>query len=104
MARRSSPARPDRTRSTPAAPPTASPQHRPADQHRPRPQGQGLDHVGAAADAAVHVDLAAVADRGRHLGQGVGGGDHGVELAAAVVGHDHPGRARVQAGQGVVAA
>ena len=97
--------RPERTRSTPADPATGqAPEDRAADQDGAGAQGEGLEDVGAAADAAVDVDLDPVADRGGDLGEGVGGGDGGVELAAAVVGDHHPGGAGVHAGDRVVGA
>ena len=43
------------------------PEHRPADEHGPRPEGQRLEHVRAAAHAPVDVDLDAVAHRLDHL-------------------------------------
>src|SRR5205814_7789879 len=51
--------------------------------------GQGGDDVGAASDAGVHEDFHAVAHAVGDRRQGVEGCRHVVELAAAVVRHDH---------------
>ena len=78
----------------PASPPVAKPPlDRPTDEHGARAEGQRLEHVGAAADAAVEVDLArrppASATTGNDLGQRVERRDRAVHLSAAVVGDDH---------------
>src|SRR5690606_9314370 len=49
----------------------------------------GLQHVRAAADAAVHEDLHAPTCRLDDRRQDVDGGRHAIELAAAVVGDDN---------------
>ena len=51
-------------------------------------EGERLEHVGAAADAAVEEDRQLVADRLGDRRQGVERGDRAVDLAAAVVGDD----------------
>ncbi len=51
-------------------------------------QGQCFQHIGAAPDAAVHVDFAASGDGCDNFGQGFYGRNDSVELAAAVVGDD----------------
>ena len=59
------------------------------------PQGERLEHVGAAADAAVQVHRDA-ALRGLHdLLERADGGRHVVQLPRAVVGHDDARRAGV---------
>ena len=56
-------------------------------------KGERLEHVGAAADAAVQVHRDAPL-RGLHdLLERADGGRHVVQLARAVVGHDDPRRA-----------
>jgi mycofactocin system glycosyltransferase len=78
------------------------PQVGPADHDRPGTEGQRLDHVAAAPDAAVqqHLDLAAhrVADRR----QRPDGGRRAVQVVAAVVGHRDRGSADVDRPTGVV--
>jgi hypothetical protein len=46
-----------------------TPQHRPPDAHSPGAQRQRLEHVGAAAHAAIQKNRDAVADRGHHFRQ-----------------------------------
>ena len=58
---------------------------RPADERRPCAEGQRLDHVGAAPEAAVDVDLAAPSAASTTSGSASSRGGHPVELAAAVV-------------------
>ena len=70
----------------PASPPTASPQIT----GRPTitalgAQRERLEHVRASANAAVHKNVHAIADRAGDRRQRVGPGRDGVELAAAVV-------------------
>ena len=65
----------------------------PAGERRARAEGERLEHVGAAADAAVDQHLDPLADRLDHLGQGVQRRGDAVELAPAVVRDDHRGRA-----------
>ena len=67
-----------------------APLHGPSDQHGPRPEGQRLEHVRAAADPAVHQDLQLAAGHVDDLGQRVERRLRPVELAAAVVRHDDP--------------
>lgn len=78
-----------------------APEDGPADPAKVRPQGQGLEDVGAVPDAPVDVDGDLAVDGGDHLGQGVESGQGAVELAASVVGHDDPVDAVVD-GQGGV--
>ena len=85
---RAPPARP-RFRRPPVRTPPAGP---PA---RPRAQRERLHHVSPAPDPAVDQHLHPVTDRVHDLGQRIGAGQHGVELPAAVIGDDHPGRAVV---------
>ena len=54
-------------------------------------------------DAAVDIDLGAVADGVDDLGQGTGRRDHVVELATAVVRHRDRRRSRFDAPRRVVA-
>ena len=77
-----------RTRRAPSPPPPRGPRAPAADQHRVGAEREGDRDVDAAADAAVDQHRAAAGDRVDRLGQGVGGGAHAVELAAAVVGDD----------------
>jgi hypothetical protein len=70
---------------------------RAADQHCLRAEGERLDDVGAAADAAVEQHGQARADGLGNGRQRVEGGDRAIELPAAVVRHDyaiHPGFGR----------
>ena len=62
---------------------------RPPDEGRTGAERKCLQHVRAAADAAVHVHLAAIADRLGHLRQRVEPGGDPVQLPAAVVRHVH---------------
>src|SRR4051812_39514226 len=55
------------------------PQHRAADHHRLGAQRDGSEHIDAAADPAVDVDLGPALDRVDDLGQDVGRGRHAVE-------------------------
>ena len=83
----------------PSAPATARPQrHRAADEHGARAEGQRLDDVGAAPDAAVDEHVDAAGDGVDDRGQRVGARQDGVELAAAVIG-DHHARGAVGDGQ-----
>ena len=64
--------------------------HQSADGDAPRPQGDRLDDIGAAQEAAVDHDFRLAADRVGDLGEYVDGGAAVVELTAAVVGDvDH---------------
>ena len=64
----------------------------PAQEDALRPEREGLEDVGPAADAAIEQDGGSVADRRGHSRQGVERRDAAVELAAAVVGDDHARR------------
>ena len=64
------------------------PERRAAGENGPGSEGERLDDVGAAADAAVDVDLDPAGDGLDDLGQQGGRRRDGVELAAAVVGDD----------------
>jgi hypothetical protein len=46
-----------------------APEHRPINQHHPRAQGQGLEHVGAAPNAAVYTHFGLARHGLHHLGQ-----------------------------------
>src|SRR5579883_2851482 len=59
-----------------------------SNENGPRAQRQGLENVGAAPDAAIHVDLAAPVDRLHYLRQGFDAGENAVELPTAVIGDD----------------
>src|SRR4051794_14709710 len=61
------------------------PQVRPTDADRRRAQGKRLEHVGAAAHAAVKEHRYPPIDRFRDRGQRLDRGDRAVHLAAAVV-------------------
>ena len=76
-------------RATPGPPaaPSAHP-YGTADQHRPRAEAERLDDVAAAADAAVHEHLDAIADGGDDFRQHAQRRRHAIELTAAVVRHD----------------
>ena len=78
------------------------PQHGPPQHHATRTQGESPHHVHTATDAAVDEHLPALAHRRHDRGQGVGRRNRAVELATAVIGHAHAGRAGVEAGHGVV--
>ena len=73
-----------------------------ANQHGVRTQCDGLEHVGAPADAAIHQHGHLAAHGLGHGGQGLGGGQGGVEGTASVVGDDHARRAAVQRLAGIV--
>ena len=64
------------------------PEERPAEHDRLRSEGYGFDDIGAPAYAAVEVDLNVVARGLRDFGEGLDGGDGGVEVAPSVVGDD----------------
>ena len=64
-------------------------EHRPADEGALGAIGKRLEHVLAGADAAIEEDFGAVADDVDDLGQHADGGRRAVELAAAMIGHDH---------------
>ncbi len=74
------------------------------DQHRARAERQRLHDVGAAADAAVDIDLGALTDGGDDLGQRVATGNRCIEVAAAMVRHDQRLHARIEEPQRIVAA
>ena len=80
--------------------------HRPdpgaADQHAPRAERERLEHVDPAANAPVHEHLEPVAHRGNDAGQLGDRGSDAVELAAAVIGHDHAIRSRIGGGARIV--
>ena len=65
-----------------------APEHGATDEDSARTQCQGFQYIGAAPDAAIHIDFAATSDGGDDFGQGFYGGYDSVELAAAVVGDD----------------
>ena len=67
-----------------------APELRPADEGRRGAEGERLDHVGAAADAAVDEHRHPAADRLDHGRERLNRGEGAVELAAAVVRHDEP--------------
>ena len=79
-----------------------SPQNGAADQDCGGPQRPGLDHIGAAADTAVHQHHSPAADRVNRPGKHLGGSRIAVELAPTMVGDDHPGSPRVQCGTRIV--
>ena len=90
-----------RTDVRPFSPSTARPQNRGAAyQNGAGAEGEGLDDVGAAADASVHVDLDVSVGCLDDLGQDLDGGEGGVEVAGAVVGDDD-GLGAVVGGGGV---
>jgi hypothetical protein len=60
------------------------------------PECQRLDHIGAAADAAVHQHLQAIADCPRDFRQLPDAGSHAIQLPPAVIGDDDPVRRRVR--------
>ena len=92
------------TRATPASPPSGEAGgDRPGDERRLRAERERLQHVGAAPDAAVDVDLAAPGDRLDDLGQRVERRRDPVELPAAVIRDDDPGRAVLDREQRVLA-
>jgi hypothetical protein len=62
-----------------------TPEQRPADHHRAGSKGERLEHVGAPAHASVDDHLEPVADGVDDCRQRVGGRQHRVELAPAVV-------------------
>src|SRR5688572_28783743 len=76
----------------------------PADQHHLRTEGQRLDDVAAAADAAVEYDGAAVADSVHDLREYVYGRYGAVKGASAVIRHHHAVGARVDGGARLIAA
>ena len=79
-----------------------SPHERPSDHHGARPERERLEHVRAAPDPAVDDHVEGVANGIDHAGQGIRPREHGVELAAAVVGHDHAARAVLRRQPGVL--
>ena len=70
-----------------------APQRRAAGEHRARAEGERLDDVAAAPDAAVDEHLDPAVDRLDDLGQRVDRRRDAVELPAAVVRDDDPGGA-----------
>ena len=62
---------------------------RASEEHRPRAERQRLDDVGARANAAVEQHLESIADRVDHRGERVERRDRPVDLATAVIRHDH---------------
>src|SRR5699024_7480959 len=63
-----------------------APEVRPTDHDGLRAQGDGLEHIATAPDAAVHHHLDLVSHRVHHGGQDTDGGGRAVEVVAAVVG------------------
>jgi hypothetical protein len=66
-----------------------------SDEDRARPEGERLQHVTTAPDAAVDEHLGTTGNGVHHSRQSVERGDGAVELATAMVGDDHRRRAVV---------
>src|SRR5579871_5554134 len=64
-----------------------SPQHRATNEDGPRSQRQGLQHIGAAPDATIKIDLAASLRCCHHFGQGIYGSLHTIKLPTSVIGN-----------------
>lgn len=61
----------------------------PAQEHGVRAESERDEHIAAAADATIEVDLGAPVNCLGHFFQGIGCRDSQVQLAAVVVGHPH---------------
>src|SRR6202043_68215 len=72
-----------------------SPYVRPSDQHRARAQSEGLQHVGAAANAPVEQHGYAPVDGFGHAGQRLNRGGQGIKVTPAVIGNDDACRAMI---------
>src|SRR6266568_2813994 len=64
-------------------------------------EGEGLEDIGAASNAAIDVDFAAARDGLHDFRQGFDAGDGAVKLAASVVGDDDACNVVLDGDQGV---
>src|SRR5579883_381008 len=78
-----------------------SPENRAGDQDRTGTKGQGFEDVGAAPDAAVAVDFAAVSYRVDDFRQHFDTGNAAIELAPSMVGDNDGGDTILKGQQGI---